>query len=338
MTDSSESIPLWLTETVGKAAIRSGMNKLIPLSDGSLLILNTQPYKESRVFRIAPEGNKVSKLKLPIEEDSWVVPTRDGRILISQPSKSEILLWKVGEGEQKSFSGEVPTGDTICWDVYGDQLFIIVNQNVSGSAAGFDWSDDTTGFAIFNLKKNRFHKAFHSVEGTDARAIIMQDSKKFVVFGYGRTSHFFWLLDSKFQDLLKDERNWRRFHLSHSYSVHFVGSDEEHGVLMFGCKENKGERALMRWAMGYDEFETLATLDEPDLFLSCSAKLADGSFLFFLRERYTDQMFLFQYRKEQGLEKVGRLEMKFIDCAAQADDGRIYFVESNGNIYILNQP
>ena len=140
------------TEVLGKfRPLSNGNNRMIELSDGSLLLINTRPDKPSTIFRVTPKTGKVSKVKVPIDGESWVVSVPPDRLLIAEPNRNNAALWNAVTGHVVPLDIQIPRGNTVCADSFENTLYIIVNWNVSGCGGGFEWSDDDTYLAVFDI-------------------------------------------------------------------------------------------------------------------------------------------------------------------------------------------
>jgi len=214
---------------------------------------------------------------------------------------------------------------------------IIVNWNASGASAGFDWSNDDTCLAVFDLENEQFIEPFHAVEDNDLRAIVMQDDELFMGFGYGRSNDFVSLFDKKLKRPLTGREHWSTFRMSHFLQAAFVGTDTDKAMVMFGSKGNSEERALMRWTLAAKQFETVGTIANTDLFFQCATPLRDGSILLFFWERFSPNIHLYRYAIEEPLRCIGRLMGAKITCAGQASDGQIY-VAGGDDVHIIAPP
>ena len=151
------------------------------------------------------------------------------------------------------------------------------NEYSSGSGHGFEWSDNQSGFAVFDLNTMRFKKTFHAVNGYNARLMVMQSNESLLMFGYGN-GPFIDLFDINLQTLLGRD-SWTCFTMSHNDDIRCAGSDSECSMLVYGSNDDE-ENALMRWSMQSKRFETLGTWDEDILFQN-SITCIDGSTLLF---------------------------------------------------------
>lgn len=326
------------TEAVGSfRPLSNGKDRMIELSDGSLLLINTRPDKPCTIFRVKPNAGKVSRVKAPIVGESWVVSVPPDRLLIAEPNSNNAVLWNAVTGCVNSLDIQIPRGNIVCADAYKNTLYIIVNWNVSGCGGGFEWSDDDTYLAAFDMRKERFSKPFQAVEDNDMRAIVMQSNTKMVGFGYGRSNHFCGLFNRKLERLLTGPKHRNAFSMTSGLSVDFVGTDEERALILFGQKGNAKERVLIRWTLANRTFELVDVINNTDLFFQCSTSLKDGSILLFCWERHTSNHTIFRYEVGKPLRIVGRLLDTPVSCAAQGSDDRIY-VAAHGSVFVLNMP
>jgi hypothetical protein len=335
MEEDMSKVPVWSAEPVGTCQSKEGVNRLLPLRDGSLLLLNTHQYKPSRVFRTRPGSMNMARVKHPGDANCWFVDAPPGRLLMGESDGERCVLWDPVSGASESIPGTVPHCDTACADVYDGRLYIVLNWNVSGSSAGFDWSDDDTHLGVFNLKKGRFKKPFHQVEDHDLRSIVMQSRKQMIGFGYGRSNAFYGLFDTKLKYKDSGRKKSMNFWPSHYMSTHYIGTDAERAMVIFGSKGNSEERAVMRWSMKAKTFQTVATISDTDLFFRCSVTLNDGSILIFCWERFTENQVIFRYALGEPFECVGRLEDCKIECAAQGSDGKVY-IAGHGSVQTIS--
>jgi hypothetical protein len=310
---------------------------MLPLSDGTLLLLNTCPGRRSKAFRIGLKNQVLKKIKWPGDPKCWAVPAPPDRVLLGHPEADHCVLWNPITRQAKPISAHLPRGFTVCSDTHNSHLVIIVNWNVSGASSGFDWSDDDTCLAVFDLDNEQFIQPFQAVEDNDLRAIVMQDEDLFVGFGFGRSSHFISLFNKKLKPQLTGREHWSTFRMSHFHQAAFVGTDTDKAMVMFGSKGNSEERALMRWTLVTQEFETVGIIGNTDLFFRCATPLNDGSILLFLGERFSPNIHLYRYATQEPLRCIGRLMDVNIECAGQASDGRIY-VASGDDVHIIAPP
>ncbi len=337
-TPEIQDVSVLSTEVVGSfRSFSHGSDRMIQLSDGSLLLINTRPDKPSTIFRVKPETGKVSKVKVPIDGESWVVSVPPDRLLIAEPNSNNAALWNAVTGHIVLLDIQIPRGSTVCADSFKDKLYIIVNWNVSGCGGGFEWSDDDTYLAVFDIRKERFLKPFNAVKDHDMRAIVIQNKNRMIGFGYGRANHYVGLFNRKLEWKLADHKDRYAFSMSHGHSVDFVGSDVERSLIMFGQKGNDKERAVLRWTLAKRRFEVVGVIENTDLFFKCALPLADNSILIFCWERFTQHYTIFQYKMGAPLRIVGRLLDTPVCCAAQGADDRIY-VAGRGMVSVLNLP
>ena len=103
---------------------------------------------------------------------------------------------------------------------------------------------------------------------------------------------------------------------------------------MFGSKGNSEERAIMRWTLTAQSFETVGGIANTDLFFRCATPLKDGSILLFFWERFSPHTHLYRYAIDEPVRCVGRLMDMDIECAGQSSDGRIYVAGAN-SVHII---
>lgn len=307
--------------------------RLIALNDGSALLCIAGNNEKSKAYLIKSPSKEIIPLNIPADPYCWFISIPQGLVLMGEPKSLRFVLWNPLTDETDEFYGEVPIGRTICCDILDDQVFIVISETISGSDAGFDWSDETTHLAIFNWREKRFEEPFHRVEDHDMQFIAMQNANELVGFWFSRSGSGFSLYDINLKALQRTQERWDCFRISHDHYPKIVGKDQDNGVLIFGAKSRNGERVLMRWTLKARKFETVVHFSERDTSFNCSVVLPDGRFLLFCRIDYTDYHQVYLYKPDQTIQNLGQLELKL--SSGLVVDNNLYLLGSS-EIYTIN--
>lgn len=337
VTPSEAPTALWSKERLDGVLEVSGYGttQLLPLSDGSLLLTNHRAKHPLLVYRVDGESRQVSPQAHPGDPGSWVVALSTEWLLLGQPWAKRCVLWNPVTGAHRDIEGEVPPGFSVCSDTHQGEAVVVVNVSSSGSDAGFDWSGDYTHLAVFDVARGELKTPFHRVEDLDLRDIVLQDDGRLIGYGFGRVNPFFRLMDRELADQSTERERWNSFYMSHSEGVSVVGTDADRALVLFGRKSNEGQRALMRCSLASPRVETIATIEDGDIFYQSATRLIDGATLLFCRRRFSSDVELFLY--DRHLSCAGLLPDTQMYHVAQATDGRVYVANSE-EVFVLSAP
>jgi len=231
----------------------------------------------------------------------------------------------------ETFVGLMPPGTELRADVYGDDLVLIANRNTSGSACGFEWSDDDTFAAVIDLCSGAFKVPFHPIESLGAAAVAMLDPTVCFILGGGRTSASCYLRRA---DIASPQgRGTAPIHgIDVSLGspprvmiVEYAGRDSAGGILLCGPRYSGTGSILSRWTLDRPEFETVGRWDGPAGWFECAATLRDGSTLVFWRVKGENQTIVRRYVPGAEAVTMGRIGgADVVVCVGQASDGRVY--------------
>ncbi len=332
----------WKKEVAGTArfAPNTSISRMIPLSDGTMLLTGQDNRPASRVYIFDPKKKKATTRRLPLKQANAALSIPGGKLLLFRFSDSptsnntQFMLWDPATKETQSFTGQMPVQHFVCADMLGDRLSIIASSSVGGSSGGFDWKSDVAWAGSLNLSELCIETPFHKIEDIDASDIAMLNPETCFVFAHGRTRSYCRLRDTRVigkqegtqlpNSKVKPDLSTPFFRLS------WAGQDSEGGVLFAGevysQKHHEGtQTALFRWTLDNPSFEMVGSWSDGNCYFSEAVHLKDGSTLLFFSERQTANILIRRYVPGQQAKSAGRLTDTFyVSGIAEASDGRLY--------------
>ena len=180
---------------------------LSSFSDGSLLVrTRIDANRRDGIFHVDPRTGYVEELECPAAGAFCALPVTGDRLLVATPGASHALLWNPLTHQIDRVAGEIPHGNWVCSDVYKGAVTIVANQDLSGSAAGFDYEHHQTSLAVFDPEQGQFVQPFQRVEGQNLQGIVVQSETHLLGYAFGRHSPFCSLFSSDLKEADSGDR------------------------------------------------------------------------------------------------------------------------------------
>lgn len=309
---------------------------LSSFSDGSLLVrTRIDANRRDGIFHVDPRTGHVEELECPAAGAFCALPVTGDRLLVATPGASHALLWNPLTHQIDRVAGEIPHGNWVCSDVYKGAVTIVANQDLSGSAAGFDYEHHQTSLAVFDPEQGQFVQPFQRVEGQNLQGIVVQSETHLLGYAFGRHSPFCSLFSSDLKEADSGDRPLLR--LPFDEWPRFMGTDSGRALVVWGRKgQNHG---IVRLTSTAKAFETVWLSKRPRrrrLSFSAALALHNGDKLVFCRN-VSDGHLLLRYAYPGPVSIVGSILKAPVNCATQTASGQIY-VAGDGMIHQLTPP